>query len=221
MVAAYTQLFAERYRGKLDEQAEKYIGYAVDGATRMQTLIQDLLRFSRAGRLQADLKSTNSGWVVDQAIRQLTAAIHESGAVILRGELPQILADESHLIQVFQNLIANAIKFRGSQPPKVEITAQQDCDNWRFTVSDNGIGIAPQDLENIFVIFRRLHTRQEYPGNGIGLSICKKVIERHGGHIWAESTLGQGSKFKFTVPMLERAEQFFCTKSEATYAHAS
>jgi len=197
MVAAYTQLLAEKYRGKLDEQADKYIAYAVDGATRMQGLIQDLLRFSRVGRAEPNLQNTDSYRVVELARAQLFAAIKESGAVIELGPLPQIVADGSQLVQVFQNLISNAIKFHGEKKPVVRIDAEKQGDEWRFTIADNGIG----------VIFKRLHTRTEYPGNGIGLSICKKIVERHGGRIWAESVPGEGSKFIFTLPSLPLPRQ--------------
>jgi signal transduction histidine kinase len=202
MVAAYTQLLAEKYRGKLDEQADKYIAYAVDGATRMQTLIRDLLRFSRAGRGEPNLQNTDCSKVVEQALAQLFAAIRESGAVVDCGSLPQLVADGSQLVQVFQNLIGNAIKFHGEEKPVVRIAAERQGNDWMFTVADNGIGLAPEDISAIFVIFKRLHTRTEYSGNGIGLSICKKIVERHGGKIWVESAPGQGSTFKFTLPAL-------------------
>jgi signal transduction histidine kinase len=202
MVAAYTQLLAEKYRGRLDEQADKYIAYAVDGATRMQTLIQDLLRFSRAGRGEPNLQNADCSKVVEQALAHLFAAIRESGALVECTSLPRLVADGSQLVQVFQNLIGNAIKFHGEQKPVVRITAERDGNDWMFTVADNGIGMAPEHIPDIFVIFKRLHTRTEYAGNGIGLSICKKIVERHGGKIWVESTPGKGSEFRFTLPAL-------------------
>ncbi|HUK25163.1 MAG TPA: ATP-binding protein [Terriglobales bacterium] len=201
MVAAYTQLLAERYHGKLDEQADKYIHYAVDGALRMQALIQDLLAFSRAGRADMDLTSADCNLIVEDAMKNLAVAIRESNAVVNFECLPVVMGNAAQLRQVFQNLIGNAIKFRGSRPPVVQISAEQENGEWLFSVSDNGIGIAPEHLDSIFVVFQRLHTRQEYPGNGIGLSICKKIIERHGGKIWVESHEGHGANFKFTLPL--------------------
>jgi signal transduction histidine kinase len=201
MVATYTQLLAERYQGKLDESADKYIHYAVDGALRMQKLVQDLLAFSRVGRQDTELRNTDCKTVVAAALQNLEGALQESGAVVKHDQLPVVMADGSQLTQVFQNLIANAIKFRGSSPPVIQITAEMVAREWTISVMDNGIGIAPEHVENVFVIFRRLHTREEYPGNGIGLSICKKIVERHGGRIWVESDPGQGCSFKFTLPV--------------------
>jgi signal transduction histidine kinase len=201
MIANYTQLLAERYRGKLDEQAEKYIHYSVDGAVRMQTLIQDLLKFSRVGRAELEPRTTDCRGVVEQALKNLQAAVEESGAVVNWNGLPTVMADSSQLTQVFQNLIANAIKFHGAEIPAVQIEAEKKEREWVFTVSDNGIGIPAENRQDIFVIFRRLHTRDEYAGNGIGLSICKKIIERHGGKIWIQAQAQPGSCFKFTLPM--------------------
>ncbi len=200
MVAAYTQLLAERYRGKLDEQADKYINYAVDGATRMQGLIQDLLAFSRVGRQEIELKSTDCNEVVAQALKNLQAAILEGKATIKYDGLPRLLANGSQLQQVFQNLIGNAVKFRSTEALVIEISAERQGAEWIFQVADNGIGISAEHAENIFVIFHRLHTRTEYPGNGIGLSICKKIIERHGGRISAAPRDGGGTVFRFTLP---------------------
>lgn len=203
MVATYTQLLAERYQGKLDANADKYIHYAVDGALRMQTLVHDLLAFSRVGRQGTDLKVTDSNVVVEAAAKNLHAAIQESGAQIIQAHLPAVLADTSQLVQVFQNLIGNAIKFRGAEPPLIRVTAEKQAREWVFSVADNGIGIAPEQAEIVFVIFKRLHTREEYPGSGIGLAICKKIVEGHGGRIWVESLPGHGSTFKFTMPTAE------------------
>jgi light-regulated signal transduction histidine kinase (bacteriophytochrome) len=200
MVATYTQLLAERYQGQLDANADKYIHYAVDGALRMQTLVQDLLTFSRVGRQGPHLRSTDCNVVVETAVANVQAAIHEAGAQVLWDDLPVVLADGSQLLQVFQNLIGNAIKFRGAAAPKISIRATKKAKEWMFTVADNGIGIDPEHSEIIFVIFKRLHTRAEYPGSGIGLAICKKIIERQGGRIWVESQPGRGSTFKFTLP---------------------
>jgi signal transduction histidine kinase len=200
MVATYTQLLAERYRGQLDENADKYIHYAVDGALRMQALVQDLLSFSRVGRQSTDLQSTDCNLVVDTAVQNLRTAVEDSGAQVRHDPLPTVRADGSQLLQVFQNLIGNALKFRGPDRPSIHVSAGKKGREWVFSVADNGIGIAPEHAEMIFVIFKRLHTRAEYAGSGIGLSICKKIIERQGGRIWVESQLGQGATFKFTLP---------------------
>ena len=200
MVATYTQLLAERYRGKLDADADKYIHYAVDGALRMQKLVQDLLTFSRVGRQQLSLQRIDCNIVLQTALTNLEAAIQESHAVVERAELPVVTADSSQLVQVLQNLIGNAIKFRGSEAPVIRVSAESQTKEWVFSVADNGIGIAAEYAEDVFVIFRRLHTRAEYVGNGIGLAICKKIIEQHGGRIWFESEPGHGSTFRFTLP---------------------
>jgi signal transduction histidine kinase len=217
MVAAYTQLLGERYRGKLDENADKFIGYACEGAARMQTLIHDLLAFSRVGKNGARCIQVDCGALMKEILLTLGPAIAESGAVVTHGPLPAVWADRSQLAQVFQNLIANAIKFRGKEAPEISVTAEKSNDSksndatledqWVFSVSDNGIGLAPEYAENIFVVFQRLHTRTEYPGNGIGLAICKKIIEHYGGKIWVEAQPGHGSTFKFTLPGNASAEK--------------
>jgi len=200
MVSAYTQLLAERYRGKLDDQADKYIHYAVDGATRMRSLIDDLLAFSRVGRQETAIASTDCEALVQRALENLRAAILESGAVITHGPLPRLMANGSQLQQVFQNLIGNAMKFRGSLAPVIEISAENQGTEWLFSLADNGIGISAEHAANVFVIFNRLHTRTEYPGNGIGLAICKRIVERHGGRIQALPHQGGGTVFNFTLP---------------------
>ncbi len=162
------------------------------------------MEFSRIGRHGTELQTVDCKAIIEKVTRNLQAAIQESGAVICYDDLPTLLADESQLLQVFQNLIGNAIKFRGADPPVIRVRASRVAQEWEFTVSDNGIGISPENAETIFVIFKRLHTRAEYPGNGIGLSICKKIIEHHGGKIWVEPGRGQGSTFKFTLPFRER-----------------
>jgi signal transduction histidine kinase len=205
MIANYTQLLAERYRGKLDAQADKYIDYSVGGAMRMQALIQDLLKFSRVGRQEIERRSTDCRLVVEQALNNLQASVQESGAAVKWNGLPVVMADPAQLAQVFQNLIANAIKFRGPDTPLIQIDSEKKDDEWVLTVSDNGIGIPAENWQDIFVIFRRLHTRTEYSGNGIGLSICKKIIERHGGTIWIEAQVKPGSCFKFTLPINPRS----------------
>jgi len=200
MVTAYTQLLGERYRGKLDETADKFIGYASEGAQRMQVLIQDLLAFSRVGRNGAVLGSVDCNSVMAEVLQTLGPVIQESGAVVTHGDLPAVWADRTQMSQLFQNLTGNAIKFRGKKPPMISVEAEKADGKWRFSVRDNGIGIAPEYAENIFVVFQRLHARTEYPGNGIGLAICKKIVERNGGKIWVESEAGAGSTFKFTLP---------------------
>lgn len=206
MVSAYTQLLSERYRGKLDEQADKYISYAVDGAARMQSLIQDLLAFSRVGSQPTALRSTDCNEIVGQVTRDLQAAILESGAVVTHGKLPRVLASSSQLKEVFQNLIGNGLKFRRSEAPVIHISAEKRRTEWVFSVADNGIGISPEHAENVFIIFNRLHTRTEYPGNGIGLAICKKIIERHGGTIQIVPNEGGGTIFRFTLPVEKLAQ---------------
>jgi len=167
---------------------------------RMQALIQDLLKFSRVGRQEIERRSTDCRLVVEQALNNLQAAVQESGAVVKWNGLPVVMADPAQLAQVFQNLIANAIKFHGPETPLIQIDSEKKDDGWVLTVSDNGIGIPAENWQDIFVIFRRLHTRTEYSGNGIGLSICKKIIERHGGKIWIEAQSQPGSCFKFILP---------------------
>ena len=205
MVAAYTQLLGERYRGKLDDNADKFIGYASEGALRMQTLIQDLLAFSRIGRNGAALGHVDCDAVVEEVLLSLGPAMEETGAVVTHTALPVVWADRSQMVQVFQNLIGNAIKFRG-EDPAISVQAEKADKQWLFSVSDNGIGIAPECAENIFVVFQRLHARTEYPGNGIGLAICKKIVQRYGGKIWVEPRTGHGSIFKFTMPCDSPAE---------------
>lgn len=200
MVATYTQLLAERYQGKLDADADKYIHYAVDGALRMQVLVRDLLAFSRVGRQGTEMAKIDCNAVMATVLRNLQAAIHESGAQVICDDLPAVTGDESQLLQLWQNLIANAIKFRGAAPPAIRIAAKKKDRDWMFSVADNGIGIAAEHAEVVFDIFKRLHTRSEYPGSGIGLSICKKIVEHHGGRIWVESEPGHGCTFNFTLP---------------------
>ncbi len=200
MIANYTQLIGERYRGQLDSQADKYIAYAVDGAVRMQALIQDLLKFSRLGNAEIELASTNCNKIVERALTNLQIAIQESGAEIQFDKLPTVMADASQLTQVFQNLIANAIKFHGTSSPLIQIKAEDKEREWVFSISDNGIGIPYESWQDIFIIFRRLHARAQYAGNGIGLAICKKIVERHGGRLWLESQSQPGACFKFSLP---------------------
>jgi light-regulated signal transduction histidine kinase (bacteriophytochrome) len=200
MVASFTQLLARRYHGKLDQDADEFIGYAVDGATRMQRLINDLLAYSRVGTRGKAFKPEDGNAIFRQARDNLAKAIEDSGAVVFQDPLPTVRGDEVQLIQLFQNLMANAIKFRGLESPQIQVSARKNGGNLIFAVRDNGIGIAPEHQERIFAIFQRLHQRSEYPGTGIGLAICKKIVERHGGRIWVESQVGNGSTFYFTIP---------------------
>lgn len=200
MVSSFTQLLGKRYRGKLDQDADDFIGYAVDGATRMQRLINDLLAYSRVGTRGKSFKPADGNVILREAQDNLMKAVEESGAVITQDPLPMVLGDEVQLIQLFQNLIANAIKFRGQASPEIHVAAEIRGPEWVFAVKDNGIGIAPEHQERIFSIFQRLHHRSEYPGTGIGLAICKKIVERHGGRIWVESQPGKGSTFYFSIP---------------------
>ena len=214
MVSSYTQLLGKRYAGKLDERADTYIHYAVDGANRMQALIHDLLKYSRAGTRQAPLLPTSATAVVNDVLRSFELLISESGAQITVGELPEVLADRVQLTQIFQNLIGNALKFRREGVAhNVTLSAEPDDSSgramWRFTVLDNGIGIQKEYFERIFVIFQRLHTREAFSGSGIGLAICQRLIERHGGQIWLESVPDEGSAFHFTLQAVspENSEQ--------------
>jgi hypothetical protein len=184
----------------LDSRADELIAHTVDGVSRMQTLIDDLLSYSRVGTQGKEFEPSDCNAILDQALANLEAAIAETGAVISRDRLPVVKADAAQLTQLFQNLISNAIKFRSQQPPSINISVRRDEGNWLFSVKDNGIGMQPEYFERIFVIFQRLHTRNEYPGTGIGLAICKKIVERHGGRIFVESQPGQGSTFSFTLP---------------------
>ena len=203
MVASFTQLLARRYQGKLDEDADEFIGFAVDGARRMQELINDLLTYSRAGTQPLQLQPVDTSQLVDRVVSDLATAIAEARASVTRDTLPTVLGDATQLRQVFQNLIANGIKFhRPDDTPRVHISATQDHQAWTFGVSDNGIGIEHQYRERIFALFQRLHTRADYPGTGIGLAICKKIVERHGGQICVESEPGRGTTFQFTLPVI-------------------
>ncbi|HEY4379009.1 MAG TPA: PAS domain S-box protein [Acidobacteriaceae bacterium] len=201
MVASYTQLLAQRYQGKLDADADDFIGFAVDGARRMQNLIEDLLTYSRVSSRAKTPDLCESADVVENALHGLSVAVQESGAVVEVGELPQIRCDPSQMASVFQNLIGNAIKFRSASVPcVVQISSVRRNGDWVFSVKDNGVGIEPRHFDRIFQVFQRLQTRETHPGNGIGLAICKKVIERHGGRIWLESEPGKGTTFYFTIP---------------------
>jgi PAS domain S-box-containing protein len=200
MVSSFTQLLEKRYSNKLDQSADDYIKFAVDGAYRMQIMINDLLEYSRISTREINFKLVNLEEILGQIHRNLLISIQETGAIITHDELPIIYADATQMAQLFQNLISNAIKFRGVKSPHISISARLGDDKWFFSVRDNGIGITPEYYNRIFGIFQRLHTKDEYPGSGIGLAICKKIIEQHNGRIWVESQPGKGTTFYFTIP---------------------
>ncbi len=200
MVASYMQLLERKYKGQLDEKADMYIGFAVDGASRMKALINDLLNFSRVDSKAKDLAPTDFNEMLEVVRQNLKQAIEENKAkIIMTDIMPVIPADSSQMIQIFQNLISNAIKFKGVVTPEITISAEQQPTHWLFKIKDNGIGIEKEYWDRIFVIFQRLNNREEYPGTGIGLAICKKIVERHGGQIWLESEAGKGTTFFFSI----------------------
>jgi PAS domain S-box-containing protein len=200
VVAGFVNLLAKRYKGKLDEKADEFIEHAIDGTKRMQVLIKDLLDYSRVGSTGKSFTPTDCLSSLDKAVFNLQIVLKESGAVITHDDLPTVMADSSQLIRLFQNLISNAIKFHGKEAPRIHISAKQKEDEWIFSFKDNGIGIDPKFSDKIFVMFQRLHAKKEYPGTGIGLATCKKIVERHGGRIWVESEPGKGSTFFFSIP---------------------
>jgi len=206
MVGSYTQLLSRRYKGKLDQDADEFIAFAVDGVTRMQRLINDLLQYSRVGTKGREPEPTDSRMVLERALANLTTTIEDNKATVNHDPLPSVMADDRQLEQLFQNLVGNAVKFHGAEPPQVHIRAERSNGCWVFTVKDNGIGIEPQYYERIFQIFQRLHTMKEYSGTGIGLAVCKKIVERHGGRIWVESEPGKGTSFLFTLPAAEKEQ---------------
>lgn len=201
MISGYVQLLERRYKGQLDPDADEFIFYAVDGAKRMQSLIHDLLALSRIGRRERTLSEVDFNRLIEQVLINLQVTIEQSQAKVTYEPLPTLIVDPTQLTQLFQNLIGNAIKFCGDALPEVYISARQQDDHWLFSVQDNGIGVPPDQQERIFMIFQRLHGRGEYPGTGIGLAICKKIVERHGGTIWVEAQPNQGSIFYFTIPL--------------------
>ncbi len=207
MVSSYMQLLSERYEAELDETGQRYIHYAVDGASRMQSLVRDLLSFSRVGSRGLEKVPTDLNRVVGQTLNNFEVAIKECGAVVTSDDLPAVNGDPGQLTQLFQNLIGNAIKFHGATQPEVRISAERRSDEWLFSVADNGVGFDAKYAERVFVIFKRLHSREEYPGTGIGLAICKKIVERHGGRIWADSEIGQGTTIFFTLPQSEEVAE--------------
>ena len=201
MVASYVQLLDERYKDQLDGNAREFIAYAVDGATRMKRMITDLLAYSRAGKNGKEIVAVACEAALGQACADLRASITETAAEISHGPLPTLPGDAAQFTHLFQNLIGNAIKFRGQAPPRVHVSAELNGQEWVFSVRDNGIGLDPQFADRIFLVFQRLHAREDYPGTGIGLAIARKIVEHHGGRIWVESEPGKGADFHFTVPV--------------------
>ena len=200
MISSYLQLLSKRYSGHLDKDADEFIGYAVGGAIRLQKMVNDFLTFSRIGTRGRAFVETDVGVVLNLALTNLKIAIEASHAKITYANMPTVKADEGQLLQLFQNLIENAIKFRSDKPPAIHVSAERGEGEWVFSVKDNGIGIDPKYQNRLFVVFQRLHSVAKYPGTGIGLALCKRIVERLGGRIWVESELGKGSTFRFTIP---------------------
>jgi light-regulated signal transduction histidine kinase (bacteriophytochrome) len=200
MVSSFVQLLAQDFKGKLGPDADEYIGFALDGASRMQQLIRELLEYSRVGRGKLDFETVDVNALVAEIAKDLEPTIREASAEIRCGRLPKVRGNGREIRQLLLNLLSNAIKFRGDRPAKIRVAAVPDGSMSRFTVRDHGIGIEPEHYDRIFGIFQRLHNRSEYPGTGIGLAICKKIVERHGGRICVESKIGEGSTFWFTLP---------------------
>jgi signal transduction histidine kinase len=198
-VASFCQLLQRRYAGLLDERGEQYIEFAVDGAKRMQILINDLLAFSRVGRKPGEHVEVDAGRLVDDAVANLEVALSLSAGKVEHGELPEVRVEPALMTAVFQNLIGNALKFKGETPPEVRVSAERDGGDWVFSVSDNGIGIDAEYAERVFALFQRLHTRSAYPGTGIGLALCRRIVEYHGGRIWLD-TEAESTTFRFTIP---------------------
>lgn len=201
MVSSYVQLLQARYRGRLDEDADEFIGYASEGAARMQRLIVDLLAYSRVGMRGRPFEPVDLDKVLDHALENLQLTISEGNAEITRDRLPSVYGDIGQLVQVLQNLVDNAVKFRGQDRPRIHVSARTQGRECVCSVSDNGIGVAPQYQDRLFLLFQRLHSRREYPGTGLGLAICKRIVERHGGRIWVHSMPGEGSTFYFSLRM--------------------
>jgi light-regulated signal transduction histidine kinase (bacteriophytochrome) len=200
MISGYTQLLTRRYTDRLEGEGREFMDYIVDGAKRMQTLINDLLSYSRVGTRGKPFGEVNCHDLLQRVLRDLGPAIEEHNAVIEHEGLPVVRGDEAQLGQLLQNLIGNSIKFHGEAAPRIRVSAHRQENQWQFGVKDNGIGIDPQYADRIFEIFQRLHTREDYPGTGIGLAVCRRIVERHGGKIWVESSQGEGATFNFTIP---------------------
>jgi signal transduction histidine kinase len=206
-VTSFCQALQQRYEGQLDERADQYIHFAVDGARRMQILINDLLAFSRVGRSERAYQHVPAADLVAEAESSLSQTLDEAGATVIVSELPTVYGDPALLASVFQNLIANAVKFRGPEPPVIRIDARRDGDRWEFSCTDNGIGIDPQYADRVFVIFQRLQSKESYPGTGIGLAMCRKIIEHHGGRIWVDTAPSRGTRVRFTLPITEESQK--------------
>jgi signal transduction histidine kinase len=200
MIASYLKLLERRYGDELGDDGKQFIDYSIEGAERMRTLIDDLLAYSRVGSSSGPLKPVDLGKTVDLTLRALASSVDEAGAEVEVGELPVVRGEETQLGRLFQNLLSNAIKFRDGRPPHVEVAAERNNGEWVFTIADNGIGIPAEQADRVFEMFGRLHTRDAYEGNGIGLATCRRIVERHGGRIWVEPTEGGGSTFRFTIP---------------------
>lgn len=201
-IASFCNLLESRYAEKLDDKAGTYLHYIVDGALRMQALVNDLLHYSRVATRGKEFAPTNTAELLQEALSNLEVALAESEASVTYDTLPQLNGDRAQLVRLLQNLVGNSVKYRGDEAPRIHVGVVQVGDEWEFSVQDNGIGIAPEYAERIFVIFQRLHTREEYGGTGIGLAVCKKIVERHGGRIWVESQEGAGATFRFTLPCI-------------------
>jgi light-regulated signal transduction histidine kinase (bacteriophytochrome) len=202
MVSSFLQLLHRRIGDKLDEESNTYINYAIDGAERMKKLIHDLLEYSRVGSMQLQPVDVDCNEILKTVSSFYTVALQEANATLHIKQLPVIKAVKPQILQLFQNLVGNALKYRGSNPPEIEVGCEEEETGYRFYVKDNGIGIDPKYFDKVFIIFQRLHNSSEYSGTGIGLSICKKIVSRHGGRIWVESQLGKGSTFYFIIPKL-------------------
>jgi len=202
-IASFCQALERRYHGQLDERADQYIEFAVDGAKRMQILINDLLAFSRVGRSGRALEQVDLNQALGEARASLSRSLDDAGASVLADPLPSVRGERALLVSLFQNLIGNAVKFRGAAAPVVRISAQREPGQWQLSCSDNGIGVDPEYAERIFVIFQRLHTKETYPGTGIGLAMCRKIVEYHGGHMWLDRSHATGTRFLFTLPITD------------------
>ena len=206
MIASYTELLYTRYRGRLDAEGDEFLGFALDGARRMQRLIRDLLAYARVSTRARPPELSDAGLILDRTLANLRLAIQESGAAVTCDPMPWVRADASQLGQLLQNLVANALKFRGAHPLTVHIGVEETPDAWLFSVRDNGVGIAPEHRDRIFALFERVRRDPAHPGSGIGLALCKKIVERHGGRIWVDAAPDGGSVFRFTLPSLAEDE---------------
>jgi light-regulated signal transduction histidine kinase (bacteriophytochrome) len=215
MITSYLQLIEQRYSDKLDTDAHEFIAFAVDGATRMKALINDLLTYSRVQRSTAEFAPVEMQQVLNSVLYNLQLTIEDTQAVITHDALPQVTANERQMTQLLQNLLSNALKFHGGAPPRIHVSVERQRGHWQFSVRDNGIGIEPEYHHDIFVIFQRLHTRDRYPGTGIGLAICRKIVEKHSGTIWVESQPGEGTTFYFTIPETPRKKRYAAYRDPA------